>query len=262
MTTTEAGASARLSLWRVERLRLLRTGHWIALAIVFVLFGLADPLLTRYLGKLLSGSTGDAYIHITVTAPRASDGMSSYFSNITTLGTLVTVVVAGLAFSIRANPPLATLYLTHFPSRAALLTPRLLTIAGATAIASILGGAAAAYETALLIGAPAAASTVTGIAVSTAGMLFAVAVTFLSASLLRGQVGAIAAALVAVLAVVPLADLIPGIRPIGPNAFTALPVTLQTTAWTAHDTWSTALTLGLATVCVLAGFVRAHRWEL
>lgn len=260
--TTTAVAPGRVSLWRVERLRLLRTGRWIALATVFILFGLADPLLTRYLGQLLSGTTGNTYIHITVMKPRASDAMSSYFSNITTLGTLVTVVVAGLAFSIRANPSLATLYLTHFPRRAALLAPRLVTIVAATAAASVLGGAAAAYETALLIGAPAAGPTVTGIAVSTGAMVLAVAVTFLSASLLRGQVGTIAVALVAVFVVVPLADLIPGVRPIGPNAFTALPVTLQTAAWTAHDTWSLVVTTGLATVCVVAGFWLAHRWEL
>ncbi|HEY2791497.1 MAG TPA: hypothetical protein VGJ28_04025, partial [Micromonosporaceae bacterium] len=134
-----------MSLWQVEWLRLTRTGRWIALAAVFVLFGLADPLLTHYLGQLLSGSTGDTYIHITVSKPRPSDGMSSYFSNITTLGTLVTVVIAGLAFTIRSSTPLATLYLTHFPRRASLLTPRLGVIAAATAATSLLGGAAAAY---------------------------------------------------------------------------------------------------------------------
>jgi ABC-2 type transport system permease protein len=251
-----------VSLWRVEWLRLTRTGRWIALAAVFVLFGLADPLLTHYLGQLLRGSTGDTYIHITVSKPLPSDGMSSYFSNITTLGTLVTVVVAGLAFTIRANPPLATLYLTHFPRRTALLTPRLVTIATATTIASLLGGAAAAYETALLIGAPAAGATVAGVVTSTAAMVFAVAITFLTASLLRGQVGAIAVALVAVFVVVPLTDLIPGVRHVGPNAFTSLPVTLQTSSWTGQDTWSTVITAALAAICVTIGYRRAHRWEL
>jgi ABC-2 type transport system permease protein len=254
-----------LSLWRVERLRLFRTGRWIALAVVFLLFGLADPLLTKYLAQVLGRSTGgggDTYIHITVTQPHASDGMSSYFSNITTLGTLVTVVIAGLAFTLRANPPLAGLYLTHFPRRAAILTPRLVTVLAATAVASMLGGGAAAYETALLIGAPAAGATVAGIAISAGGMLFAVAVTFVAAAFLRGQVGAIAVALAVVFVAVPLADLIPGVSGVGPSAFLALPVALQTTAWTAHDTWSTVVTAALAVVCVAVGYVQAYRWEL
>ena len=251
-----------MSLWRVEWLRLVRTSRWIAMVAVFLLVGLGEPVLTRYLGQLLRGSTGDTYIHITVTSPQPSDGLTSYFSNITTLGTLVVVVVAGLAFTIRANPPLAMLYLTHVPRRSRLLTPRLVTVAVATAVVALLGGGAAAYETAVLIGAPTAGRTAAGVAISAAGMVFAVAVTFLAAALLRSQVGAIAVALGAVFVVVPLTDLIPGVRNLGPNVFTALPVSLQTTSWSTDDTWSTLVTAGLAAVCVAAGLWRARRWEL
>jgi ABC-2 type transport system permease protein len=251
-----------MTLWRLERLRLLRTRRWIALGAVFLLLGLAAPLMTYYLGQMLSGTTGDTYIQITVSKPHASDGMASYFSNITTIGTLVTVVVAGLAFCVRANPPLAALYLTHVPSRRSLLLPRLVTVAVATATAAAVGGTAAAYETALVIGAPAVSATVTGVILSCLAQVFAVAVTFLTASLLRGQVAAIAVALAVVFVGVPFADLIPGVRHIGPNAFTALPVTLQTTAWNSNGSWATVVTLLLAAACVAGGFWAARRWEL
>lgn len=251
-----------MSLWHVERLRLLRTGRWIALGAVFLLLGLADPLLTHYLGQLLSGPTGDTYIHITVSKPRPSDGMSAYFGNITTIGTLVTIVIAGLAFSIRANPPLAALYLTHVPGRIALLLPRVVTVAVAAAVAAALGGTAAAYETTLLLGAPAARATTVGVLVSCLGAVFAVAVAFLSAALLRGQVAAIAAALVAVLVAVPFADLIPGARHIGPNAFTTIPAALQTVSWSTDDTWATIVTVLLTAACVVGGFWRSTHWEL
>jgi ABC-2 type transport system permease protein len=251
-----------MSLWRLERLRLFRTGRWIMLAAVFLVLGFAEPLLTKYLGQLLSGATGDGYIHITVSAPKPSDGMSAYFGNITTLGTLVTVVIAGLAFSVRSSPPLAALYLTHVPRRAALLLPRLVTTAVAAAIASALGGAAAAYETALLLGAPRTGTTATGILVSSLGAVFAVAVTFLAASVLRGQVAAIGVALATVFVAVPFADLIPGVHHVGPNAFTALPVRLQLAGWTTDDTWATVTTLGIAAACVAGGLWRARRWEL
>lgn len=251
-----------MNLWRVERLRLLRTGRWIALAAVFLLIGFAEPLLTRYLGQLLNGGTSDTYIHITVSKPRPSDGMGAYFGNITSLGTLVTIVIAGLAFSIRANPPLAALYLTHVSSRVTLLLPRLVTVAVTAAVAAALGGAAAAYETTLLLGAPAAGATATGVLISCLGTVFAVAVTFLSATLLRGQVTAITVALIAVFVAVPFADLIPGLRHIGPNTFTALPTTLQTQAWGTNDTWATTVTLLLTAACMVGGFWRSKHWEL
>jgi ABC-2 type transport system permease protein len=251
-----------MSLWRLERLRLFRTGRWIPLAAVFLVLGFGEPLATRYLGQLLSGATGGGYIHITVTTPKPSDGMDAYFGNITTLGTLVTVVIAGLAFSVRSNPPLAALYLTHAPGRAALLLPRLVTTAVAAAVASALGGAAAAYETALLLGAPRGGPTATGILVSSLGSVFAVAVTFLAASVLRGQVAAIAVALATVFVALPFADLIPGVGSVGPNAFTALPVRLQLAGWSTDDTWATVITLGIAAACAAGGLWRATNWEL
>jgi ABC-2 type transport system permease protein len=249
-------------LWRLELLRLFRTGRWIAIGAVFVLVGFGNPLATRYLGELLTGATGDGYIQIIVTEPKPSDGMISYFSNITTLGTLVIVVVAGLAFTVRANPPLAAMYLTHVPSRARLLLPRLVTVAAATVVAALAGGGAAAYATTVLFGAPATGATVAGIAASCLGMVFTVAVTFLCATLLRGQVGTIAVALVVLVVAVPTVDLIPGLRHISPNSFINLPTTLQTTAWSADNTWATLVTLGLTIACAVGGLWRTTRWEL
>ena len=59
----------------------------------------------------------------------------------------------------------------------------------------------------------------------------------------------------------PFADLMPGVRRIGPNSLVNLPVTLQTTPWTGDHTWSAVVTLGLTAVCVALGFWRATRWE-
>ena len=250
-------------LWLLEWRRLLRTGRWIALVAVFGVLGFGNPLATNYLGRLLGGATGGGgYIQIIVTEPKPSDGMASYFSNITTLGVLVVVVVAGLAFTVRANPPLAAMYLTHVPSRIRLLVPRLVTVALATVVVALLGGAAAPYATTLLFGAPAAGATLAGVAASCLGMVFAVAVTFLCTTLLRGQVAAIAAALGILFVAVPFADLIPGLRGIGPNTLVNLPVILQTNAWTADHTWATLLTSALAAACVAGGLWRATRWEL
>jgi len=248
--------------WRLEWLRLVRTGRWIALGAVFLLLGFGEPLATRYLGQLLSTATGAGNIHITVSSPQPADAMRAYFNNIPTLGTLVAVVIAALAFAVRANPPLAALYLTHVPGRIGFLFPRLLTIVAATTLASVAGGAAAAYETTVLIGAPTASGTVAGILASALGTVFAVTLTFLTATLLRGQVATIAVALGATLVVVPFTGLIPGIANTGPAAFSALPTRLQLTPWNTDATWATAVTLLLAAACVTTGFWRATRWEL
>jgi ABC-2 type transport system permease protein len=257
--TTRAGDRG---LWGLERLRLWRTHRWIALFAVYLLLGFTEPLLTRYLGQLLSRSVGESYVQFTVGTPKPRDAMQAYFGNITTLGTLVVVVVAGLAFAVRANPPLAAMYFTHLPSRPRLLLPRLVTVAAAGAVAAALGALAAVYETTLLIGAPATGASAAGVALSSAHVLFAVAVTFAAAALLRGQVGSIAVALVALLVVVPAADLIPGVRRVGPNAFTNLPSTLQTTGWSSNDTWAVVVTTLLAVGCVVLGLWRSTRWEL
>jgi ABC-2 type transport system permease protein len=259
---TSASASAGIGRWRLEWLRLMRTRRWIALVIVFLLVGFGDPLLTRYLGALLTGASNTSYIHITVTKPQPSDGMISYFSNITTVGTLVVVVVAGLAFAVRAIPPLAVLYLTHIPSRAALLVPRLAIVSVAALAACGLGSAAAAYETSILLGTPAPGATAAGVAVACLGTLLAVSVTFAATAFVASQVAAIAVALVAVLVIVPLSGLIPGLASIGPAAFLNLPAVLQNAAWTTDDWWATAITIGLIALLVAAGFQRARRWEL
>jgi len=249
-------------LWLLERRRLFRTGRWIALLATFVVLGLGNPLATRYLGELLRSSTSDGYLQIIVREPKPSDGMASYFSNVPSIGAIVTVVVAALAFSVRANPPLAAMYLTHVPSRAQLLLPRLATVAAAVTVAALLGGGAATYATTVLFGAPAAGATAAGIGASCLAVVFAVAVTFGCACVLRGQVGVIAVALVVLVVVVPSLDLIPGVRRVGPNSVINLPTALQTTAWSTDNTWATALMAALTLACVAGGLARAARWEL
>lgn len=259
---TTALATGGMSLWQLERLRLLRTRRWIALAAVFLLVGFGEPLVTRYIGQLLTGASNETYIHVTVTKPRPSDAMISYFSNITTLGTLVIVVIAGLAFCVRANPALAALYLTHIPGRVRLLLPRLGTVAVAAAVASAVGAAAAAYETTLLLGAPDVGATVLGALIACLGAIFTVAVTFLVAAFLRSQVATIAVALGVVFVALPFANLIPGLAHIGPGAFIALPSSLQTSSWSGDDSWATAVTMLATVICVIGGLWRSRRWEL
>ena len=259
-------ASRPISLWRLERLRLLRTRRWIALGAVFLLLGFGEPLVTSYLGRLLGAGTGSGsstgYIHISVSTPQPSDAMSAYFGNVGTVGTIVAVVVAAMAFSVRAEPALAGLYLTHVRSRVGLLLPRLVTVAAATGTACALGTAAAAYETALLLGAPAAGATVLGGLVACADLVFAVAVTFLVSTLLREQAAAIAVTLLVVLVAVPFADLVPGFARVGLARFGDLPTALQTAAWTGDDAWATAVTVTATALCVLGGFRCSRRWEL
>jgi ABC-2 type transport system permease protein len=188
--------------------------------------------------------------------------MTGYFSNIGTLGTLVAVILSAMAFCIRANPPLATLYLTHVPSQFRLLGPRLATMWIAVVAASILGGAAATYETAILLGAPRAGATIAGIALSAAAMVLAVALTFLASAIYRGQLVTVAVTLAVAYVGLPLIGVLPGLSHIGPAAFTSLPVKLQTAPWSTDDTWACMIAAIVAAACVAGGLWRSRRWEL
>ena len=61
-----------LSAWRVEWLRLIRTRRLLALAVVFVFFGLTEPLLARYLGDILKSTASNGGQHITIIVPPAT----------------------------------------------------------------------------------------------------------------------------------------------------------------------------------------------
>jgi ABC-2 type transport system permease protein len=139
-----------MSPWRLEYLRLLRTGRLVALVATFVILGFTMPVLTYFLPQIIGHSGGD--IEIVVPDQTAADGIVGYASNLAQIGTLVVVVIAAAAFAIDARPALGAYYRTRVLSIWRLLLPRAAALAIATGLSLVLGTLAAWYETAILLG--------------------------------------------------------------------------------------------------------------
>ena len=196
------GKARRMSLWRLEWLRLTRTPRALTLAAVFMLFGLLEPALTRYQSQIL-GHVGNG-VRITFPPATPAQGISSYASELSGIGLIVVVVMAAGAFSFDAHQGLATFLRTRVPSVWQLVAPRFAVWAAAAALAYLLGTLAAWFETGLLIGAPAAAGLLAGILCGAAYLAFAVAVTALAASVVRNTLATVGIAL-ALLLLLPTA---------------------------------------------------------
>jgi ABC-2 type transport system permease protein len=90
-----------MTLWRLEWLRLVRTGRALALVLTFSFFGLLSPPLARYRDELLR-SVGNG---LTIQAPPAApaDGLVNYVSNSAQIGLLVFALVAAGALAFDAH---------------------------------------------------------------------------------------------------------------------------------------------------------------
>ncbi len=114
--------SGRMSLWRLEWLRLTRTPRALALAAVFVFFGLLEPALTRYQSQIFRHVGNGVRIEFPAATP--AQGISSYGSELSGIGLIVVVVIAAGALSFDARPGLATFLRTRVASIWQLVAPR------------------------------------------------------------------------------------------------------------------------------------------
>src|SRR5690242_18016798 len=93
-----------MNLWRLEWLRLWRTPRALSLAAVFVLFGLVDPVITRYQDVLLA-HVGNG-VRVTLPAPTPALGLGSYVNEAMVVGLVVVVAIAAgsLTFDAQHGP--------------------------------------------------------------------------------------------------------------------------------------------------------------
>ncbi len=113
MASAQAARTRRMNLWRLEWLRLARTPRGLALGAVFLVFGLVEPVFTRYQSQLLGRVTGG--VRITFPAPTPTAALSSYVSQVTGIGLIVVVVIAAGAFTFDAHAPADLLSGTGLP---------------------------------------------------------------------------------------------------------------------------------------------------
>lgn len=221
--TTATVTARRMSLWRLEWLRLTRTPRAIALAAIFLFLGFVEPVATKYENDLIA-RVGHGP-KIALPPPTPADGLGSYVSEITVVGLVVVVAVAASALTFDARKGLAIFLRTRVTSLWALVLPPFVASAAAAAVAYVLGTLAASYETTVLIGSLPAGQVAAGVVCLVVYLTFAVAVTAFASSLVRSTIGTVAITL-AVMLVLPVVAIIKGISAWLPSNLAGAPAAL------------------------------------
>jgi ABC-2 type transport system permease protein len=210
-----------MSLWRLEWLRLVRTPRALALAMVFVVIGLVEPVVTRYENDLL-GHVGGG-VKVTMPPPTPADGVNSYVTEVTLIGLILVVAFAAGAMSFDTKRGLATFLRTRVGSIWQLVIPRFAVNAAAAVAAYVLGTLAAWYETGVLIGALPIGGMLAGMLCGVVYFTLAVAVAAFAASWVRSTIGSVGVAL-AILLLLPIVSVIKPIANWLPSALVSAPV--------------------------------------
>ena len=201
-----------MTLWRLEFLRVVRTRRWIALAAVYVGFGLLGPLSAKYLAEILKFS-GTEQEGVVITFPPAvpADGMASYVGNALQVGTIVAVVVAAGALAFDAIPEMGVFLRTRTASVWQILVPRLVVSFAVCSAAFVVGTATAWYETWALLGPLSASAVAWGTLLGILFTAFVVALVAAASQWTKGVLGAVMTSLV-VLIVLPILGIVDGIQ--------------------------------------------------
>lgn len=195
-----------MNLWRLEWLRLLRTRRLLAILSIYVFFGFTGPLTARYLGQIIK-RFGTGGVRVEFPPPKPADGILQFTSNVSQIGLLVVVLVAAAALALDARREMAVFLRTRVHSVRDLIVPAYLLNAGAAVAGLLAGSAAAWYETAVLLGPLPAGRMLLGILCAALFLAFAVALTALAASMLRGALATAGTTLVVLLGMAILGGL-------------------------------------------------------
>jgi ABC-2 type transport system permease protein len=259
--TADAAAPSRtiptrraMNPWRLEWLRMTRSPRGIALILVYVFFGLAGPLLAKYIEQLTQYAS--AGVTIVAPAPQPKDGIVNFVSQGSQTGMIVLIVIAAGVLSFDARRGLATFYRTHAPGPLALIGPRFVSTVALAIGAYLLGTAAAWFETTLVLSGLPAHQILAGAVLGAVFLVFAIAVVTAASTVGRGTLSTAGISFVVLLVVLPVAGIY---RPVGawlPTRLLTAPAALVTDA-TIGDYTRPVVVSVIATVVLLA--VAIHR---
>jgi ABC-2 type transport system permease protein len=129
----------------------IRTGRLIAVAAVFVLFGIIGPLTDRYLKEILDAvGTQSGGMTFTVPDPTLKGALGQTGKNLSQFGYICAILLAMGSVAWEKDRGTAGMILTKPASRAAFLLAKLVAIAANLAIATTLGMGLSFLYTALL----------------------------------------------------------------------------------------------------------------
>ena len=173
-----------MTLWRLEWVRLTRTGRILILLAVFFSMGIIGPLTVRYLPELLDSAGGGQEVIVQLPPVSPEFAMASFLSNAIQLGLLAIAFVGAAALAIDAKPEISVFFRSRATIRQ-ILFPRFVMTAGAAVVAFTVGVITAVVVSGVLIDWPDAASTIVASSLVALYLVFAVAVIALFGSLVR-----------------------------------------------------------------------------
>jgi ABC-2 type transport system permease protein len=247
-------------LLRKELLEQWRTRRLPVVAVVFLAFGIASPVLARYLPEIVK-SLGGTGFEIQFPEPTARDAVDQFLKNIGQAGVLTAILLAMGSVANEKERGTAALVLSKPASRAAFLVAKVLAI-GATLLVSVALASAAAYlYTAILFAAPGAVGWVAMTLLLLLSLLGYTALTFLGSTLTRSS---LAAAAIGVGGLVGLAVIsaLPNVARYTPGGL-ASPGAALANGVDAGDVLGPVLAnIGLVIVLVCAAWLSFRRQEL
>jgi ABC-2 type transport system permease protein len=202
-------------LLRKELLEQWRTMRLPIVAAVFLLVGLASPLLARFTPEILKAVGGDQF-SIVLPTPTAADAWAQLAKNLGQFGALVAVLLAMGSVATEKERGTAALILTKPAARDAFLLAKMVAIATTLGISPAIAGAGAWLYTFILFEPLPVAGFVAAMLLQWLALVAYAAVTFLGSTLTRSALAA-AGLGVAAFIVLGILGIIPAIGPYLPT---------------------------------------------
>ena len=176
-------------LVRKELLEQWRTRRLPVVAVVFLTFGIASPLLAKYLPEIVK-TLGASQLQIQLPEPTARDAVDQFLKNLGQAGVLTAILLTMGSVATEKERGTAALILSTPASRAAFLVAKLVAIS-ATLLAGLLLASAAAYlYTAVLFSAQGVATWIAMSLLLLLSLLGYAALTFVGSALTRSAIAA------------------------------------------------------------------------
>lgn len=241
-----------MTLWRVEALRLVRTGRiWILLG-VYALFAVLGPISAKYLPQIIERFGGG----VEVTVPEATpvDAMGQFFSNAGQIGLLAVLAVAAGALTFDVRREWAAFLRTRVASMRHLLLPRVVLPTLAAVLALAVGTAIAGVLTAIMVGGLPVGDLVVGTLFGAVYLAFAVAVVAVAASMTSQAITTVLLS-AGVLVALPILQVVAAIEPWLPSRLLGATTTLLAGVPVTELLEATAVTV-VVTVALLVVAIR------
>jgi ABC-2 type transport system permease protein len=236
-----------------------RTGRLPVVAVIFLLFGLASPVLAKYTPDIVKLAASSIDIH--VPTPTIKDAVAQLIKNLSQVGVLTAILLAMGSVAGEKESGTAAFVLVKPVSRFAFIAAKFSGLALTMAAAVILSGSAAYLYTELLFEPLSVLGFAAACLVILLGLLEIAAVTFLGSTLVRSPIPAAGIGLVA-LVIAGIVSSLPNVghfTPFGLNEL-AMNLALQQTA-TGWD-WPLVANAGFVVIALAASWLAFRRQEI